>query len=94
MINKLRVVTNNFMSSSDQIAPIVGTNQKLRIMPESLNFAGFTLDSKTYTLKVSVLNISNEPQRLVINKPSTPFFLIFYNKNGQLAAGMRQDITV
>ena len=82
MLSMLLDVYDNFGSNG-----IFGANHSV------VKFAGFeTL--KTHTLKVRLINNSPAPQRLHILPPSTPYFMIKYNKKGMMPSGIGEDIYI
>lgn len=59
----------------------VGGNDIFKISPEVLNFAGFFELNKTYTMMAKIINSSNQPKRVHILPPMTPYFKINAGKN-------------
>jgi hypothetical protein len=69
----------------------IGKNSIYEASPSVLTFAGYEI-KKSQSLKLTIKNISSQPQRLSILPTTTPFFKPHYNKKGQLAPGMCETI--
>lgn len=61
--------------------------------PTVLNFKGFQV-KKTVVKKVTVKNVSETPQRVAILPTNTAFFKPKFNKRGNLAPGLSEEIFV
>lgn len=72
---------------------LIGTNGYIEVDPFVVKFSGFEV-GKVNIAKTRIINCSSKSQRVHILPPSTPFFSIKFDKKGQLAPGMSEDIFV
>lgn len=72
---------------------LIGTNGYIEIDPFIVKFSGFEA-GKVNIAKTRIINCSSKSQRVHILPPSTPFFSIKFDKKGQLAPGMSEDIFI
>jgi hypothetical protein len=72
---------------------LIGTNGYIEIDPAVVKFSGYEVGKVNIT-KVRIINCSSKSQRVHILPPSTPYFSIKFDKKGQLAPGMSEDVFI
>lgn len=71
----------------------LGSNGRIEIRPKMVKFSGFEVN-KNNIQKIYIVNSSAVSQRVHILPPASPYFQIKFEKKGNLAPGICEEISL